>query len=97
MLAVELGYELHAFLPFASADYETTFSDASRTKQYRALLQRAASVTELGGSLADTQSAYEAVGRAMVDRDSDGGLGGLPAAARGGTPEIIAYAMARER
>jgi len=98
-LALELGYELHALLPFASADYESTFSDKSRVGEYRALLRRAARVTELEGSLADTKSAYEAVGRAMVDH-SDLLIAvwdGRPAAARGGTPEIIAYALARER
>lgn len=94
-VALGLGYELQAVLPFASADYETTFSDAATTSGYRHLLARAAAVTELPGSLAATKAAYEAVGHATVAAsdvlvavwDGEG------AAGRGGSPEIIAHAV----
>lgn len=95
--ALELGYGLRALLPFMSADYETTFSDASTTPVYRALLARATQVNELPGSLSDTTAAYEAVGRAMVEASDIlvAVWDGKPAAGRGGTPEIIAYAIER--
>lgn len=74
--ALDLGYELRALLPFASADYETTFGDAATTPHYRALLARAAEVTELPGTLAESNAGYEAVGRATRGlRHSHRGLG----------------------
>lgn len=94
-VALDLGYELHALLPFAREDYETTFSDASASPAFRDLLARAADVRELPGSLADTKSAYEAVGHATV-ADADVLVAvwdGQGAAGRGGTPEIIAHAV----
>ena len=94
--ALDLGYELRAMLPFKSADYETTFGDATTTSIYRTLLAQAARVQELPGSLNDTTAAYESMGHAMVEASDilvtvwDG----KPAAGRGGTPEIIEYAIA---
>ena len=95
--ALDLGYELRALLPFPSAHYETTFGEAATTFVYRELLARAATTTELPGALADSKAAYEAVGRATVEAahilvtvwDGKG------AAGRGGTPEIVDYALAR--
>lgn len=95
--ALDLGFTLHALLPFPSAHYEKTFGDAATTNIYRELLARAASITELPGTLADTKSAYEAVGRATVEAADIlvSVWDGEPAAGRGGTPEIIEYALAR--
>ena len=90
-VALRLGYQLDVLLPFLSADYETTFSDATTTPVYRALLGRAKTIRELPGSLTDSKAAYEAVGRATVAA-SDVLVAiwdGKPAAGRGGTPEII--------
>ncbi|HRD74860.1 MAG TPA: hypothetical protein PK264_02810 [Hyphomicrobiaceae bacterium] len=94
--ALALGYRLKVLLPFKSADYETTFSDTTTTPDYRALLARAAHVEELPGTLANTKAAYEAVGRATVAASDIlvAVWDGRPAAARGGTPEIIEYALA---
>jgi hypothetical protein len=95
--ALDLGFSLDVLLPFARADYETTFGDESTTCGYRALLAEASSVTELPGSLADTKAAYEAVGRATVD-GADllvAVWDGKPSAGRGGTPEIVEYAISR--
>lgn len=95
-VALASGFRLEVLLPFSSADYETTFGDAATTADYRALLSRAQSVTELRGDLSNTKGAYEAVGRASV-----AGAGilvavwdGAPAAGRGGTPEIVDHALA---
>jgi hypothetical protein len=90
---------LRVLLPFASADYETTFGDPSTTPDYRALLARASAVTELPGVLADSTSAYEAVGRLTVAQ-ADVVVAvwdGKPAAGRGGTPEIMQYALELDR
>ena len=93
--ALELNYRLDVVLPFNSADYETTFSDKQETPHYRELLAKAHMVTELDGSLNDSTAAYEEVGRAMVNTVDliicvwDG----KAAAGRGGTPEIVEYAI----
>lgn len=97
--ALELGFVLEAHLPLRSADYETTFADADTTVAYRSLLARARRVTELPGSLDDTDAAYEAQGRALVDL-SDVLIAvwdGRGAAGRGGSPEIISYALGLAR
>jgi hypothetical protein len=93
--ALDLGYRLEALLPFASRDYETTFSDDATLWNYRTLVLRAAHVAELPGSLSDTKAAYEAVGHAVVDRSSVtiAVWDGKPAAGRGGTPEMIEHAL----
>lgn len=94
-VALELGMRLEVLLPFASADYEATFADAATTTVYHKLLARASHVEALAGTRADSKAAYEAVGRATVDRSDilvtvwDG----APAAGRGGTPDIIAVAL----
>lgn len=94
-LALARGYALHAALPFASRDYETTFADTATTPRYHSLLARAATVTEMPGTLAATKAAYEATGRASVDAAVIlvAVWDGKPAAGRGGTPDIIEYAL----
>jgi hypothetical protein len=86
-----------ALLPFKSSDYETTFGDASANGEYRALLDRAGEVVELPGTLTDSTAGYDAVGRLTVDRCHVlvAVWDGKPAAGRGGTPEIIQYALAQ--
>ena len=97
--ALGLEIRLEALLPFSSADYERTFGDAGTIPQYRSLLSRASSVEELQGSLTATKAAYEAVGCAMVERSDIlvAVWDGEPAAGRGGTPEIISYALEQRR
>lgn len=94
--ALELGYRLDALLPFASADYETTFGDATTTPDYRSLLARMTIVQALPNTLADSKAAYEAAGRTIVERCDVlvAVWDGKPAAGRGGTPEIIEHALA---
>lgn len=97
--ALDLGYALEALLPFPSKDYVKTFSDPGTTDAYRTLLDRASHIEVLDGSLSDSKAAYEAVGRATVDA-ADVLLtvwDGKGAAGRGGTPDIIAYAIALRR
>jgi hypothetical protein len=86
---------LVALLPFPASEYETTFTDSSTSGEFRDLLSRSSEAIELPGTLADTKGAYEVVGHEMVDR-SDllvAVWDGKPSAGRGGTPEIIEYAL----
>jgi hypothetical protein len=96
---LEHGMTLEALLPMSIADYIQTFEDQTTTPAFHALLARASAVTELPGSLADSKAAYEALGHAMVDACDvlvtvwDG----KAAAGRGGTPEVIEYALSKGR
>ena len=93
--ALSLGFEVDALLPMPGKDYETTFSDTHQLAVYRNLLSRSASITELPGTLDESTAAYEAVGQTIADRSQIliAVWDGKPAAGRGGTPEIIAYAI----
>jgi hypothetical protein len=98
-VALGLGFDLRILLPFNSVDYETTFGDAAATHLYHALLVRASQITELPGTLTDSTAGYEAVGRLTVEQ-SDVLIAvwdGKPAAGRGGTPEIMQYALDLDR
>jgi len=93
--ALELGYELLVLLPLARADYEATFGDAGTTPVFRDLLQRANDVIELPGTPDDSTAAYEAVGHKTADTADVlvAVWDGHGAAGRGGTPEVIEYAI----
>ncbi len=99
--AVANGFPLHCPLPFARAEYERDFSDAASRAEYRALLARAAVVTELPGSYATPgrrEAAYEAVGRIVIDQsdllvaiwDGEAARGG------GGTAHVVRDALDRQ-
>ncbi|MDX2257330.1 MAG: hypothetical protein NW205_00285 [Hyphomicrobiaceae bacterium] len=91
-----LGYAVEAVLPFPSTDYETTFSDAAATPDYRTELSLAHRVTVLPGSLSSAEAAYEAAGLAILEA-ADVLLAvwdGKPSAGRGGTTDIIGHALA---
>jgi hypothetical protein len=97
--ALRLGYRLGVILPFESADYMQTFADRSQDADYLGLLAAARARIELPGSLADAEAAYEAVGHATVEACDVliAVWDGKGAAGRGGTPEIIAYALEQRR
>ena len=92
--ALPLGYRLEAPLPFAQADYEADFPATVAT--FRALLAQAAHKLELDGGRGDDEtSSYEAVGRYVV-RNADLLIAiwdGRPAAGRGGTGDIVRFAL----
>lgn len=93
-LALERGMELEAPLPFAVAEYERDFPPGAARETFHRLLGGAAAVFELDGSREHEAEAYEAVGR-LVARQCDVLLAiwdGEPAAGRGGTALIAAYA-----
>jgi hypothetical protein len=94
-VALGLGYRLEVALPFARANYERTFTDKDTTPIFRTILARAVGITELDGALSDTKAAYEAAGRHIVDKSNIliAVWDGKPSAGRGGTSDIIEYAV----
>ncbi len=92
--ALARGAELVAPLPFPLADYERDFREEAARERLHRLAARASAVCELAGNRAREAEAYEAVGR-LVARQCDVLLAiwdGEPAAGRGGTAMIVAYA-----
>ena len=94
--ALDLGFELHAILPFARADYDSEFSADGRRKLL-ALLERADRVLELPGRRDRSLEAYVMTGRSTVAH-SDVLVAvwdGLPPRGRGGTGEVAQLALVR--
>ena len=95
--ALGQGFALHALFPFKTGDYVTTFGDAHAMPEFERLLAKAKQVDVCPGSLDDDAAAYEVCGHYIVDRSDvlvtvwDGKL----AAGRGGTTDILAYALAQ--
>lgn len=93
--ALDLGFQLEAVLPMPAVEYMRTFADQSTTAVFQSLLDRASDRHVLPGSLKDTKSAYEALGHRIAD-DCDVLVvvwDGKPAAGRGGTFDVIGYAL----
>jgi hypothetical protein len=95
-IALELGFELHAILPFAREAYRTTLHN-SALKRFDTLADRAACVLELPGDLANQHDAFVMAGRATVAHcDMLIALwDGLPPRGRGGTGEVVELALTR--
>jgi hypothetical protein len=105
VLATE-GGTLEVELPLARDDYAKDFPTESSRRQFYDLLAAATSVSEPEDELADAEllhhtesreAKYERAGRAIVDK-CDVLLAvwdGNPAAGRGGTADIVAYALGR--
>jgi hypothetical protein len=94
--ALGLGVPVEVIIPCGG--YETTFDEPGEQERYEGLLVKAAEVTRLGFA-APSEDAYLAAGQHIVDR---AGLlvalwNGKPAAGKGGTGDIVAYARDRGR
>ena len=90
------GSTLEVVLPLDQDAYADDFETAQSRRVFAELLERAAVVVR-APAVATRDRAYEAAGRAVVDR-SDVVLAlwdGQPARGRGGTAQIVAYALAR--
>lgn len=90
------GHKLEAIIP--SAGYRTTFDDPDDLDRYDRLLAACSAVTELPHPTPD-EDAFFAAGRTVADR-SDRLIAvwdGQPAAGRGGTADVVAYARALGR
>lgn len=64
--ALELGYDLHAILPFRHHDYRGDFAGADAIAAFERLLGRATRVLELPCGRGEVPSAYALAGRATV-------------------------------
>ena len=95
-LALELGWELDAVLPFERGHYRSTLADDAARERFDALVKRAGRVLELPGDPKDEAEGYAMVGRATVAQ-SDLLIAvwdGEKARGRGGTAEVVALAIA---
>ena len=96
-LALDLGWELHAIIPFARDYYRSSLANDAARERFDALLRRASGVLELPGEPADSLDAYIMTGRATVAH-SDLLIAvwdGMPPRGRGGTGEVVQLALTK--
>ena len=96
-IALELGYRLHAVLPFNRDRYRNELCDDEARTRFDTLVERAQCVLELPGETSHPLESYVMAGRATVAH-SDLLIAvwdGLPARGRGGTGEIVRLAHDR--
>jgi hypothetical protein len=96
-VALELGWELQAILPFERAAYRASLANDSAREQFDALVGRAESLLELPGDPEHGLEAYVMTGRATVSH-CDVLIAiwdGLPPRGRGGTGEVVQLALTR--
>ncbi len=95
-IAIELGFELEAILPFAADAYRTTLHNSGLAR-FDMLAERASCLLELPGDLDNQLQAFVMAGRATVAHcDVLIALwDGLPPRGRGGTGEVVELALTR--
>jgi hypothetical protein len=96
-VALELGFELHAVLPFGRDRYRASIADDPSRERLDALISRATCALELPGDGAEDLDAYVMAGRATIAH-SDlivAVWDGLPPRGRGGTGEVVQLAHER--
>ena len=96
-VALDLGFELHAVLPFDRDRYRAGMADEASQARFDDLLSRATCSLELPGNGAEDLDAYVMAGRATIAH-SDVILAvwdGLPPRGRGGTGEVVHLAQQR--
>lgn len=95
-VALDLGYELHAILPFERDHYRRELKGEA-SERFDALLDRTSCVLELPGEEAHRLEAYVMAGRATIAHCDllVAVWDGLPPRGRGGTGEIVELAMTR--
>jgi hypothetical protein len=96
-VALDLGFELHAVLPFDRDRYRVGMADDASRTRFEALLSRATCSLELPGGGGDDLDAYVMAGRATIAH-SDVIIAvwdGLPPRGRGGTGEVVSLAHER--
>ncbi len=94
-IALDLGYELHAVLPFGRAAYAGDFVEPGGAERFADLLARAARVLELSCIRGEDVRAYGLAGRATVAHCDVliAVWDGLPARGPGGTAEVVEFAL----
>ena len=96
-VALELGWDLHAILPFERSAYRASLANEDARRQFDALLGRASSLLELPGDPGDGLDAYVMTGRATVAHCDIliAVWDGRPPRGRGGTGEVVQFALSR--
>ena len=96
-VALELGWELEAILPFERSAYRSSLANDGARAQFDSLLGRAAGMLELPGDPDDGLDAYVMTGRATVAHCDTliAVWDGLPPRGRGGTGEVVQFALSR--
>lgn len=96
-VALDLGFELHAALPFDRDRYRAGMADDASRARFDDLLSRATCSLELPGNGNEDLDAYVMAGRATIAH-SDVVIAvwdGLPPRGRGGTGEVVGLAHER--
>jgi hypothetical protein len=96
-LALELGWELQAILPFARERYRQSLANHGARERFDTLLQRSTCSLELPGDADETVDAYVMTGRATVAHCDVliAVWDGKPPRGRGGTAEVVQLALTR--
>jgi len=96
-VAVDLGWELQAVLPFGRAEYRASLANNKARERFDLLLSRASCVLELPGDKKRLLDAYVMTGRATVAHCDIliAVWDGLPPRGRGGTGEVVQIALTR--
>ena len=96
-VALALGWELQAILPFERSVYRETLASDDSRKHFDGLIERAERVLELPGDSCEGFDAYVMTGRATVAH-CDMLIAiwdGRPPRGRGGTAEVVQLALTR--
>ncbi len=96
-VALELGWELQAVLPFPRAAYRRSLANLDARERFDALLERATCTLQLPGDEQRELNAYVMAGRATVAHCDIliAVWDGLPPRGRGGTGEVVQLAITR--
>lgn len=96
-LALKLGFELHAILPFEREEYRRDMADEDSRQRFDTLIGQATCVLELPGSRDHELDAYVMAGRGTVAHCDVliAVWDGQPPRGRGGTGEIVGLAFDR--
>jgi hypothetical protein len=96
-VALDLGWELQAVLPFGRAEYRASLANSGARERFDKLLERATCALELPGDKDRELDAYVMTGRATVAHCDMliAVWDGLPPRGRGGTGEVVQLAITR--
>ena len=96
-LALELGWELQAIIPFSRDQYRASLANDNARERFDALLERSVCLLELPGDPDDSLDAYIMTGRATVAHCDVliAVWDGKPPRGRGGTGEVVQLALTR--
>jgi len=96
-VALELGWDLQAILPFERSAYRASLANEGARERFDRLMDRADCLLELPGDPDHSLEAYVMTGRATVAHCDIliAIWDGLPPRGRGGTGEVVQFALTR--